>query len=390
MALQGTLGDFAVADILQLIGQQQKSGVLRLTIPEEEVRIFFRDGSIVRAETSSRDEKDRLGEMLVRSELVTRPQLEAALAEQRRTLRKLGDLLVEDGAISRSDLRQMGQLQLTETLYRLFGLKQGDYAFEQTEVEVDPNDAGLASVRSESVLMEGFRRVDEWPGVRKVITSPRMRFEKKRPLPDPPAKKKDEDDFNLDAAFGGGDAPSTKDGIGTNERKVYDLANTKRTAQQICDLSRLGEFEGCKALMTLVSGGYLEVLQVSEGETAEGPRKRRLIDVLRERLGTALATLALVMVATWFGGKLLPMAGPVDAAVSDPAVQRFLAQGQVQRLGRAIETYRHLHGALPERLDTLVEEHLITEGDLSFPWREPYLFQRDAKGGGWQLVSPLR
>jgi len=47
MALQGTLKDFGIADILQLIGQQQKTGTLHLKSKDQDVQVGFKDGSIV-------------------------------------------------------------------------------------------------------------------------------------------------------------------------------------------------------------------------------------------------------------------------------------------------------------------------------------------------------
>ena len=44
MALSGTLKDFGIADIFQLIGQQQKTGVLHLTDRDEEVHVAIGRG----------------------------------------------------------------------------------------------------------------------------------------------------------------------------------------------------------------------------------------------------------------------------------------------------------------------------------------------------------
>lgn len=165
MALKGTLKDFGIADIFQLIGQQGKTGVLHLVEGDQEVHVSFKDGNVVRAESSTRKKKELLGDMLVRAGLITERQLQEALEEQKRTLKRLGDILVAAGATSRESLKEMAQLQTTETLYRLFFWKNGTYAFEVAEVDFDPET--LTPVRSESVLMEGFRRVDEWPLIRK-------------------------------------------------------------------------------------------------------------------------------------------------------------------------------------------------------------------------------
>ena len=71
MALKGTLKDFGIADILQLIGQQQKTGSLVLTQKQDSVAVTFKDGNIVRAETTSRNRKELIGSMLVAASLVT-------------------------------------------------------------------------------------------------------------------------------------------------------------------------------------------------------------------------------------------------------------------------------------------------------------------------------
>ncbi|MGQ0504637.1 MAG: DUF4388 domain-containing protein, partial [Myxococcaceae bacterium] len=75
MALQGTLKDFGIADILQLIGQQQKNGVLHLRSKDQEVHIGFKEGNIIKAESVTRKKKELLGNMLVRAELITDQQL---------------------------------------------------------------------------------------------------------------------------------------------------------------------------------------------------------------------------------------------------------------------------------------------------------------------------
>ncbi len=72
MALQGTLKDFGIAEILQLIGQQAKSGVLHLEGRDEVVHIAIADGNVVRAESAGRKARERLGNMLVRAEVISR------------------------------------------------------------------------------------------------------------------------------------------------------------------------------------------------------------------------------------------------------------------------------------------------------------------------------
>ncbi|HSD20940.1 MAG TPA: DUF4388 domain-containing protein, partial [Anaeromyxobacter sp.] len=152
MALTGTLEDFGIAEILQLIGQQAKTGVLHLHGRGEEIHIAIADGCVVRAETAGRKARERLGNMLVRAELIGPVDLERALDLQKRTLRRLGDVLVEEGLLTKVALKEMTALQTTETVYRLFHWKSGTYEFEPGEVEWDRET--VTPLRAESVLME--------------------------------------------------------------------------------------------------------------------------------------------------------------------------------------------------------------------------------------------
>jgi hypothetical protein len=117
MALAGTLKDFGIADILQLIAQQQKTGVLHLR-SKDEVKVGFVDGAIVSAESVSKKKRDLFGHMLVAAELITEAQLEQALETQKRSLQRLGDCLISQGILTKDQYRRMAQLQFNETLYR--------------------------------------------------------------------------------------------------------------------------------------------------------------------------------------------------------------------------------------------------------------------------------
>ncbi len=391
MALQGTLGDFGIADIFQLIGQQQKTGVLHLAAKEEEVHISLKDGNVVRAESASRKRKELLGHMLVRANLVTNEQLESALEEQKRTLRRLGDILVANRAIAHEALKEMTHLQSTETLYRLFAWKQGSYNFEQEEVEYDPD--AVTPIRSESVLMEGFRRVDEWPAVRKLITSTRMTFErlKAAPLDAPP----EADDFNLDAAFGDAPRENKAGELGQAERQVLKHYTLSRTVQQYIDLSRLGEFETCKALSNLCGAGYLKAIPpVGKDEEVLGTTSRAT-----QVLATAKAAASKVAVTVLVVGVLLLMVeqsglisskvGPGALRLRDPAAQRILSVGQMERIKGALGVYQLEHGELPETLTALASDHLLDASDLQFPWAERYYYRRTA-AKAYVLLLPLR
>ncbi|ADO73354.1 DUF4388 domain-containing protein [Stigmatella aurantiaca] len=390
MALQGTLKDFGIADILQLIGQQQKTGQLYLESKEQEVNVFFKDGNIVRVESITRKKKDLIGNMLVRAEIITETQLEDSLETQRRTLKRLGDVLVSSGAITADRFKKMMQLQATETLYRLFSWDAGTYAFKAEPVESDTE--AITPLRAESVLMEGFRMVDEWPVIRKKINRLDMTFECLKPLP-PPVNS--EPDF--DAAFDDAFAEKKKDenkgdfkSVGDSERRVYEVIAPDRDVRKLIDVSCLGEFETCKALLNLINLQYVRPFY-PEGQAPSAGGAGVLAKVGRSlgRVGASMAALgAILFLAVQIVGFLSPTA-KAASSFDDPGAQRFVSRAQLKRIEAAVEVFRLEKGEVPERLDALVEAGLLKPEELHYPWREPYYYRRLASRE-FVLLPPLQ
>ncbi len=394
MALKGTLKDFGIAEILQLIGQQAKSGVLHLESRDDLIHIAIADGNVVRAESTGRKTRERLGNLLVRADIITPEELAYALDAQKRSLRRLGDILVELGLVSKHDLREMTALQTTETVFRLFHWKSGTYEFEPGDVEWDRET--VTPLRAESVLMEGFRQVDEWPLVRRRISSTAMTFERTRALePERASRKPEKEGGDVDAAFDGlGAEPEPKKGeLGRNERRCHELAEPGRTVEKIVDLSRLGEFETCKALLNLVNLGYLRALPpANRAAAAVGAYAQDWQARIRRGAARVVATLAIAAalagIAYWVDRRGLAFGGQGGAALRDNTAQRFLARYQMERLRGALEVYRLERGEYPDDLSRLPEAGLADGRDLTYPWSEPYYYRRRPEGR-FVLLPPV-
>jgi hypothetical protein len=383
MALSGTLKDFGIADILQLIGHQTKTGRLTLKNGADEVDVFFIEGTVIFATEKSRESRELLGSLLLRAELLTKEKLDEALGTQQRTLKRLGDILVESGTVTRPQLAQMMRLQTTETLYKLFSWKNGSYEFSQEAV--DPAKRAFDPIRAESVLLEGFRRMDEWPALKKKVPWNEATFE----------KLKDHDLADLPSTseiLSQGDSQG-EDGQPTVRHKlVFKLAIAGKTVQQIADASRFGEFEALKALNQLMEWGYLGVIPPARGAKAlaEGLRKGR-----RKTVSWARALVRLALSLAFFGATLMLVravaprlgAARADIPAARGAIARLISRGQLARLESALELYKTEQGAYPPVLHALVERNLVSEHDLRYPWKERYYYRRS--GLGFVLLPPL-
>jgi hypothetical protein len=383
VALSGTLKDFGIADILQLIGHQTKTGRLVLKTGENEVEVFFIDGNVVFASEKHRTSKNRLGTLLLRAELLSKEQLDEALSVQQRTLKRLGDILIDMAAVTQVQLAQMMRLQTTETLYKLFSWKNGSYEFSQEDV--DPSRSTFEPIRAESILLEGFRRTDEWPALRKKAPPAAATFEKLKELDTRDLPSIDDGGLGLD---GSGD----QDGKPTERHKlVYKLAVGGKDVQKLVDASRVGEFEALKAILDLIEWGFIKTVPPPRGAAAlaKGLRKGG-----KSLAGTgALVRMALTLaffVATLFVVRFVaPQLGSLreENPARHGAVARLLSHDQLVRLEGALELYRTEHGEYPVALRALVEGKLVTDQDLRYPYRESYYYRRTEQG--FVLLPPL-
>ena len=383
MALSGTLKDFGIADILQLIGHQTKTGRLVLKSGNEEVEVFFIDGNVVFASEKQRNSKNLLGNLLLRAELLSAEQLEEALSTQQRTLKRLGDILIETSAVTAAQLAQMMRLQTTETLYKLFSWKNGSYEFSAEDV--DPSRSIFEPIRAENLLLEGFRRMDEWPALRKKVPWTDATFEKLKDLDTRDLPSIDDGGLGLD---GGGDT----EGKPTERHKlIYKLAVGGKDVQRLVDASRVGEFEALKGIWDLIEWGYLKAVPPPRGAAAlaKGLRKGGKSLARTGALVRMALTLAFFVATLFFVRFVAPQLG--SSRAENPArrgaVARLVSHDQLVRLESALELYRTEHGEYPQQLRQLVDGQLVTDQDLRYPYQESYYYRRTQLG--FVLLPPL-
>ena len=383
MALEGTLRDFSLADIFQLIGLQRKTGVLTLRGKDDTVTVTFLDGKVVGADSLNRRLENRLGTVLIKTGTLSQDQLNRALEIQKETLQRLGFILTHYGIISADSLKQAIQLQILQIVYRLFRWKDGDYHFSQeTTIEYDRDN--VVPITAESILMEGARMIDEWPIIEKRIRSYDMVFRKK--LTDQEivvvgADEADEVDFDADPVPArrrkplGGD----KIRISDEEKAIYDLVDGTVTVGDIVEVSRFSEFDTNKALYELLTRDLIEEVKgrgaaavleqtapLDETEVAETPVPLPLVAVL--------ALIALVSIATSFKNPLnsiRPLGTSQPSTIAE--TMKAISMARIQQVGEGIEKYNAVNGRLPARLQDLAPDYL-SPSVLRDPWGHPYKY----------------
>ncbi len=424
MSLEGSIKDFGIADILQLINLQKKSGMLTVQNEEESVTINFYNGEIVYALSVKMGENEKIGRLLISSGKLTEKELEDALLVQENTGEKIGHILVASGNISKEVLQNVLQIQIKDVIFKLFRWKDGRYKFDAHQIEFEKEYQ--IPISTGFILMEGIRMLDEWPDIEGLIPTDNIIFSQ---------SNKGEESEKLFSS------------LGTEEINIFNLVDGQRDVKSIIQMVNLTEFEVYKTLAALKFAGLISETSLSyapgiqkveevpdvhpsneiwEGTTPvpsqfadeylmsealtkddENERDKNvppIVDTYVDRPGDKygdsrgfltppegfsdetlekgrLWTVFQVAILTFivsFVYSLFPigeMGGINNFVAAVDTLKKISAEKDLNYLRVAIKYHQIVKGTLPSSLEVLYREHFIKEGMIKDPWGNKFIFE---------------
>jgi hypothetical protein len=239
MGVSGNLKTMLPGDLLQWLSLGQKSGTLVVSNKSVEKKIFFRSGRVI--SSASNDPREYLGQFLMSHGYLNEEELRKAMEVQTQSGILLGKILVMIGLINEGDLTRLMRLKAEEEIYDVFLWKEGDFHFVDNELptmEMIPLKIDVTGI-----IMEGTRRVDEWPRIREVVPHDAC-----VPVVVKPIELEEEFD--------------------EVETQVVDAIDGKRTIAELVLESRSSSFVVCSSVAPLVRAGFLKLIEVTTGPAA--------------------------------------------------------------------------------------------------------------------------
>ena len=175
-ALAGDLDAIAMSEILELLAEQAQSGILRIVNTETNARIeiFFRNGRVDFAAAVGVADEFLLGRFVVDHGDLAPEQLDQVLAARGRSTAAVplfGADLIARGLITRDALMRAMVRQTSELAYEALRWRAGFFQFRRTEeLSLLARDAAL-QINVDRMLLEGYRRVDEWRIIERDISN---------------------------------------------------------------------------------------------------------------------------------------------------------------------------------------------------------------------------
>ena len=243
MNLQGDFEGLTLASILQLLCNDQRTGILTVTNGEDNSRVFFDQGTIVYATSPLKEA--RLGFLLQNSGVISGQQLSKCLAYARDHRLHLGKVLVQKGYISQDTLKKYNTKQVEVILYDLLLWEKGK--FEYKDARLNLTNMIVTQLNPMKLILEASRRIDELSVLKKVIPSDKLVFKMS-------GKVHSKEEIKLNA----------------NEWRVLSLIDGTRSVRQVITESGYDEFAVYKIIFSVISSGLIEqkqeVVQANEND----------------------------------------------------------------------------------------------------------------------------
>jgi DNA-binding response OmpR family regulator len=242
VALAGDMSVIPIGAALQLLQIEAQTGLLVVTDGKTEMTLSLRNGLIDLVQARGAGREFRLGRYFVEHGLVSHEDIDRLLRDNSPTQRPrddasenggakrpLGDLLVDAGRISRSQLREALARQSSELVYEVVRWPRGRFEFRREPLPGLAESAQLG-LPVASVVMEGFRRVDEWHLVESGLGDFEAVLQK--------------DAVAVEAAG--------LERLAAGEKRLLEMVDGNRTVREIVAQSNMSSFDACKILFQLL------------------------------------------------------------------------------------------------------------------------------------------
>jgi hypothetical protein len=362
MSLQGSLREFGAPEIFQLIAHQQKTGVLEVKRASSTIEVRFKKGKVVRAHPYESSPDEALGDLLLRTGVVPEPDLARARSMQAETLEPLAKVLQAQKALTREELERTVRMLTDETIFDFFRWDDGDFRFRPETVRASVGDQ---EVGAEEVLFEAVRKKDEWARIESDLPN----------LNVVPVAAVDVETFGTSR-----DSIEKQLGIRAERlERMFNLADGRRSARRVIDLSGLGTFDGARVVVALFRADLIRL---------EAPRRAPLekptIRAIRQVSDTSPWVFAVGLAVTamlW----LIPAPRVDTLPVPADALSQSREARQATRIRAALEVERWVSGQYPDSLETIQERAMeplaVVEGGR-------YTYER--LSGGYRLFPSSR
>ncbi len=163
MSLSGNLDTIPLTSIIQLLCNEDKTGILKVGNGGSEYQIFFWEGSVTYAIETRKPA--RLVDLMVNAGVINRDQVKECLNIAKTKKQAFGKTVVEESFITSETLKYFIYKQVEEIMYTLFQWTEGEFYYSDSQLNSRWMD--IVDLNTLKLTMEALKLVDEKKNQRK-------------------------------------------------------------------------------------------------------------------------------------------------------------------------------------------------------------------------------
>jgi hypothetical protein len=266
MEMEGSIQEFSVPEILQFLSLHEADGVLKLKSGREEVHFGFKRGKITDALHKGEKLFHSISEYVQRTGLISPESFNKYMERAKEAGLSFLEIIEKGDLLSKKNIEEIIAFKIQETTCEVLTWNEGRYSFEAGKklyqhssfsVELEPN----------TLVMEGIRRIDEWPLIEKALPDENITL-----------RKLEKPEIDVE--------------IGEDEKVVLEKITDNITLHELVGISGIGKFRTYNSVYKLSEIGLIEK---SKGTGKPKPPKRPFVKKPRMAFSVDLKQIFLYM-----------------------------------------------------------------------------------------------
>ena len=249
-------------------------------------------------------------------------------------------VLVTGGYLTGEELTKVSSFLIEEMIHDLFKWQAGSYSFDASQKA--PSSPANVSLKTEGLLMEGMRRIDEWPAIEQRLPSPKIIIKQ-------------------------GEADPEEFSLIDDELKIIQLAGQRGIPLgELAEISGLGKYRTYETVCNLMEVDLVSTVTFETKELKIAKKAKLDIGKILRPIGAFAGIIFFVMlgIAVIYGVRMgMELIGFSGKEASEADEAKVL--NEVKNIQTALDLYLIENSRYPDSLEVLVFLSLITEDELN-------------------------
>lgn len=227
---EGTIEPTTVPQLFHKLWLRRATGVLTVTDRGISRAVDFDTGHVMFASSTDRD--DRFNHVLLQAGVISLNNLMRVLEVSLASKDRLGEVMVRWNLISAAEAEKWVKVQVRRILVNIFNTTEGSFRFEERPVH---SDVYALNLKGDVMVFEGVRKIRSWSRVYKEVGGLNSEYLVTREMPEIMAGLP----------------------LGPEEKKLLRMCTNSTSLGEMCDASSLLDLQVCKTVWAFLIVGAL-------------------------------------------------------------------------------------------------------------------------------------